>query len=858
MPVSTLCLLTLSTCLASPAHAPVPIEARVRTTNGVPRIEINGEPVRGRIFFGNPGRRGIEIGTEPRDFDFTFKALTDSGDGATFHFRFGHTPGSCFVDDFEITDARTGAPVFGPCGFENGMADFEREWRFWPNDAQNTVGRVEVASTRDGSVLRTELRAPANGNWPDFHVYTLPVLDLHRDREYRVRFRAWADTPRAWELGCYVPGAVYRPAMELSGVFEDQIRLAAEVGVNMVSFSMPLPWPEPGQAPDWEPVDQCCRRVLNANPGALLMPRVNMEPPQWWKERYPDHVMRWESGPRSYGVCMASPVYRRDAAAHLHALVEHLDATFPESMVGYHPSGQNTGEWFYQDTWGREFSGYAPATVKAWRRWLRDRYTDDTALSEAWHRDGVRIDTAEVPTPERRHAAPHGILRDPATEQDLIDFARFEQEAMAECVCTLAHAVRTASKGRKLVVLFYGYVFEFATVHRGPAVSGHYALRRLLESPDIDILCSPISYVDRGLGQSAPSMTATESVTRAGKLWLNEDDTATYLSSGVFPGHIEKVDTLEETNAQLLRNVGQAACRNLATWWMDRLEAIDLPLLRNPIPFEPPVAVVNSVEAMCQVASGGMRVTRPLVYEVRGPAARMGTAFGQYLLDDVLAGRVRAELYVFLNAWVLSTAEREQLRNAVHGRAAVWCYAPGLYDGSTASLEAMHDLTGFRLEPVSDPETPALAHPTPAGVQAGLGPDPFGTDTPVAPLFQVTGLPEAQVLARYANGDAAVAWHRDEGTFQLFCGAPRLTTELLRFAARSAGLHLYTPDDPCVLYTNGPFIVLHGTDTRPTVRLDTGTDTPVRDVLSDRILGRGPNLTIPLGHDQTRILRVLP
>ena len=140
---------------------------------------------------------------------------------------------------------------------------------------------------------------------------------------------------------------------------------------------------------------------------------------------------------------------------------------------------------------------------------------------------------------------------------------------MSQCVCDLVHAVREASGGRKLVVFFYGYLFEFAAAPNGPPVSGHYALRHVLDSPDIDILCSPISYFDRGLGQGAPSMTAAESVALAGKMWLNEDDTRTYLGTGDFPGAIDAVSTLEDTNRELLRNVGQEAIRNVGTWWMD-------------------------------------------------------------------------------------------------------------------------------------------------------------------------------------------------------------------------------------------------------------------------------------------------
>ena len=95
------------------------------------------------------------------------------------------------------------------------------------------------------------------------------------------------------------------------------------------------------------------------------------------------------------------------------------------------------------------------------------------------------------------------MLRDPVAERPVIDFTEFQQQAMADCVCHLAHAVREATHGRKLVVFFFGYVFEFGAIANGPGTSGHYALRRVLDCPDIDVLCSPISYFDRGPASGA-------------------------------------------------------------------------------------------------------------------------------------------------------------------------------------------------------------------------------------------------------------------------------------------------------------------------------------------------------------------
>jgi hypothetical protein len=394
----------------------------------------------------------------------------------------------------------------------------------------------------------------------------------------------------------------------------------------------------------------------------------------------------------------------------------------------------------------------------------------------------------------------------------------------------------------------------------------------VLDSPDIDILCSPISYFDRGLGESAPSMTATESVALAGKLWLNEDDTATFLCSGVFPGHQEKVDTLEKTNCELRRNVGQAACRNLATWWMDlgatgwfndkglwdemeRLKPLDMALLDPPHPFRPDVALVNDSRSMCQVATGGQRVTRPLIYESRAPLARMGAPFGQYLLDDVLAGRVDAKLYVMLNAWSLTEAERATLRQRLHGKTVIWCYAPGYYNGDTPSLQAMHELTGLDLAAFPSPVSPQ-AEATVIGKREGLSAEPFGDEQAVAPLFHVPAADASRVLATYGSGENAVAWTEGNGGTSIFCGTPRLTVGLLQFAARKAGIHLFTLDG-CVLYANGPFIVLHGTQAG-NVHLMLESVADVYDLQDGTQFGRGQQFDIPLGFGNTRILHLKP
>ena len=226
---------------------------------------------------------------------------------------------------------------------------------------------VKPGAGQSGSAaLHVDLKSPANGQWPDFHIYHHANLRLTRGHRYRVTFWVSASSERELTVAFYRPGTTYVHLGGPPGPFEAQIRMAAEAGVNFVSFPIELPWPKPGQPADWTSVDLACEQVLAANTGALLLPRMGMTPPDWWQVEHKDEVMQWENGRRGLAV-VASPVYRHDAAQRLSALVTHLETKYGQHVAGYHPCGQNTGEWFYEGTWDSPLSGYSVADQLAWR-----------------------------------------------------------------------------------------------------------------------------------------------------------------------------------------------------------------------------------------------------------------------------------------------------------------------------------------------------------------------------------------------------------------------------------------------------------------------------------------------------------
>ncbi|NOY79503.1 MAG: hypothetical protein GXP31_00720 [Kiritimatiellaeota bacterium] len=585
------------------------LTARVRPTPAGPGIFVNGKLVAPRIFFGTVRGGSVRLKTKWQPFSFDFAPEVDVDGRGTLHFRFGQTVGDVWLRNVRITDVKTGTDVLTPGAFAT-QAAFEAAWDVWPPDERNTVGAVRV---ENGALHVTLHKPPAGQPWPDFHLPSKISLRFRRQRVYRCSFEGRAVPARRIMPALYrVSGGVWRQIGGPRGPFLHQVALARDAGVDFVSFGAPACWYPPEEPEDWGGIDRLCRDIIRVNPHALLLPRIGMNAPGWWNRRHPEARMRFEGDRRGRMVSVSDRRYREEAAAHLERLCRHLCEAFPNNFAGIHPSGQNTGEWFYDQSWGRPLSGYDPATLEAWRAWLKRR--------------GVPgADSAEVPKPKNRHAAPNGLLRDPARERRLIEFSRFQQAEMADTVTALAAAARRGTRGRKLIVFFYGYLFEFAALPNGAPVSGHYALDRVLASPDIDILCSPISYFDRQWTGSGPCMSVAESVMGAGKLWLNEDDTRTFLAGTTRYGG---VSDLEQSRQVLMRNLGQEAIRGFGTWWMDlpgtgwfddprlwevmtRMKPLDDAMLRRARPFRPPIAAVIGEDSMCCLAGGAQTVSRP-------------------------------------------------------------------------------------------------------------------------------------------------------------------------------------------------------------------------------------------------------
>lgn len=570
-----------------------------------------------------------------------------------------------------------------------------------------------------------------------------------------------------------------------------------EAGVRFISPGLDFGWRENGE--DWSLLDYNFEKIVKAYPEALIVPRVFPDFADWIFKKHPDWLMELKGRGRVESPSIFAKGYRDGLRAHLAKFVRHLRERFPDNFAGVHVAAQAYGEFFYYDGRGPWLHGYEKAEREAWRRSLVARGAKDA-------------ESAEIPSDAERKSHTNGLLLDPVKDRRFIEFEHFEQNAMADFVADLASTIRSASDGKILSVFFYGYGFEHSDTLNGPAHSGTFALGRLLKkaAADIDILAAPLSYADRKYPAPYLAQSAAESTALHGVMWLDEDDTRTFLAvnntqpwASLDAGGWTPT-TKAETLDQLRRNLKAAIRHGRASWFMDlasmgwyadrdiwriveELRPDDVAAFSRTRLYDPPIALALDERGMLFATERSLAALRPLINQGRLAFAKSGVEFGQYLAGDVLAGSVPAKLQVYLSTFFAGESTRGLIaaqRKARPDLTRVWCWAPGFLDKNGASVENILRTTGFKVSrlPAAIPEVTA----TNAGRKLGW-PEKLKGFAPVDPLFSVVTTTDT-VLARWPDGSAAVVARKVEKGHEVFCGIPVWSAESVRALARLAGV----------------------------------------------------------------------
>jgi len=620
------------------------------------------------------------------------------------------------------------------------------------------------------------------------------------------------------------------PNSDPEAPYLSQANMAHKAGVRFYTFGLPMPWPRPGEEPDFSDVDRMMQIILDHLPDALVMPRFSITAPHWWldanpgnemlfsdSEDNPDHV-RW--------VSMASSAWRAEYPVHLKRFVEYLETHWGDHVMGYHPCNLSTAEWFYKRSWEPVHSGFEEPMRLGFIQWLQLEYGSIDALRTAWGESSITWETIQVPSEEKREQATHGMFRDPLADRYVIDFNRYQQVAVIEPMEQAAKLIKETTNHDKLVTYFYGYYFELANIPKGAGASGHLELDRLLQSPHVDILTSPISYLNRGAGGMNAFMIPIDSIRTAGKLFISEDDTRTMLTNpDTLFARITGTRNLEETHWEHRRNFGRLLPRRMGTWYMDLIgegwlndpgmweeigrmwEQFDA-ALDTPATFSPEVAVVVDERAIAYLHPS-RALSAPLLSFFREEWYRMGNDFRVHLLNDVLENRITLPaVTLFLGCWYISDAERDTLHTALEGKTAVWFFGSGFQSETEASAERITALTGFPMtEQVEGGGEITFSN----GHQLteGLSGEKYGAaEQQLSPRWSVEDAPGIQPLATYTDDHSVAVAARGMATWRsIYVGTLGCPAQFLRNVLRNADVNVYLDSDD-VVTTDSQFLTI--------------------------------------------------
>ena len=845
---------------------------RVEDVGGVPRLMFNGEPVRPRMLYvsptyfmlGSPTRRNAApyAYTAWTDTFIEIPAMKSAVPNGEIHMNLGKTPFEYKIAGLEIAEYPSGKKVY-----EIDFKNRDKRVKIYRGNRDKSELSFEQADGA-GNVLRV-----ANSAKEEF-ILAFGDVKLEAGKVYHINVKIKSKRGNDFETYLAADGKLVEPKVRsFVGV---QTAIAKDAGVDIITFPVQAAdlMPKDGKSYDFNKLKGALDEIVAANPNAKILLRIRFYPPQWWLDKYSDDVMTRENGGKCEFPCVSSQRYREDSAKVLKMFIDYCEKNYGKNIIGYHPGGGNSCEWFYGNSWSSQWYGYNKSAVEAWKKWVAKKYKNDAALKEAWNDPSASLASVDVPSVKEREAAQYVI--NPKTQMKLADYNIFLQDEMVDMVEYLAKVIRKEVPN-KLSVLFYGYTCEFSVAHhKGPASTGHYALWRIANSPYFDMFSGPVSYRERNLGEPGFVMGAAETITRCGKIWLDEDDIRTHRT----PQTQQKITGLgmelrkqADTIQVLQRDMARQAIRNHGCWWMDlsgtgwyddpevwklmpKFAEMEKDIIENPIPYNPEIAVITDERSVYYAgAKGASSQTTRALHMSRVELGRCAAPLGYYLFDDFMFGKpLDAKLYVFPIEYALDAKQRKHMRAAVKDAAAIFVWAPAYIDLDKGkfSRKAVEEATGFEVEKIKE-DISARVMPTDEGKKFGLD-KIFGYDKKVKPLLTPVLKEGDKVLAVYENDKPAFVLRGKH----LFCGVADIPLELYWNMAKLSGAHMYAQKYIGV-YANGGYVSVTCLDESATptdIEIDVNSDREIFDALSGEKLGKGPKITLKMKRGDNRVLRL--
>ncbi len=548
--------------------------------------------------------------------------------------------------------------------------------------------------------------------------------------------------------------------------------------------------------------------ILEVNPKAKIVVRINVSAPRWWLDKNPTEFCkvtceRAEKNTFSGNTAesLASEKYAEFARKYLKLFLEELSKT-PESdrVIGFHIGGGVYGEWHYYGIY-QEPDASAPMRQK-FAAFARSRYGDIGQINAAWKTTFKSLDEIVVPSFDRRYEMGDGDFRDPQRDRYVIDYYQCQQATVGSLVNGLAKLTKETWPRPAIVGLFYGYFYGGWTVG---AQASQFDIKTLFRSPYVDYFAGP--YESRSMYGSGSFRTLTDSVALNGKVWISEHDGCTHLGDIGIVKFPDLPRNEAESLGRMRRNFMYCLTDNAGQWWYDfgprnksgwwstpallseakHLLGLENACMEQPYAKPSDVLVVYDMSAFNYMRPAKVDKITPKINEAMSDSLLgTGAAFDRiFLMDLPKADLSRYKMVIFGNTFAMDAAERAYIKEHIMkgGRSVVFMSGAGYTDGSKNDVALISDLVGMRVE--------KAAKPDPA-VNVTLNGQSYALDARgVVSQFKVGG-DGVQSLGTYASGEVAMAVKNIGGSRVYYFGVPfKAPLEGFKALLAAAGVRTY-------------------------------------------------------------------
>lgn len=447
---------------------------------------------------------------------------------------------------------------------------------------------------------------------------------------------------------------------------------------------------------DFDSLDKQFDDVLAVNSHANFICMLDLNTPIWLQRQLAlgGHSAECESFTMLSCAC-ANPAWRKATGEYLEAVVKHMETRYGDRVQAYLLACGQTDEWM---DYSRGVAGRAK--TQAWKAWRQAHGKGDVPVPALERLDRASFDN---------------LLRDPVQEQDVVDYAQFTGDLIADTVLEFAAKTRALIPKQRQIGMFFGYLLELTNSRM--VWAGHLEYERLYRSPDIDFFISPGTYGDRPMGGGSGFMVPNGTRRLNHKGFLHEIDhrTPTYnvkLNEFVSIGWMVPWKDQAETDAGLKREFALAIINQTSLWCFDMWGGVfqtpeTMKLIAQSkklwdqyaaTPRQSRAEVALVVDPHSARYLNDLHPAIPQIYQgTRNKLNRLGAPFEVFSFNDLPQADLQPyRLLVFPGLFVVTPEKLEVLKKYVfrNNRSVFFAYAPGICDGKSLDPERVQALTG--------------------------------------------------------------------------------------------------------------------------------------------------------------------